>query len=295
MAPTEHAVRPLSPPVALIRGWLATRLPEDALRWLDAQVEIIASGAKPQQLGMSIGLAPRKVGKADLDLSPAKHAEGQSVRAGLDTSGWSLDQAARILLILATTDDGADAFVARIDRIFSSAEIGEHIALLRGLPLYPHASRLLPYAAEGVRSAMQPIFEAVAHRNPYPRENFSDAQWNQMVVKTLFIGSTLNPIQGLDERRNPELARMLVDYAAERKAAGRTISPELWRCVAPFASEHDVQTLSDILRGGTRAERIGAALALSECPLPSARAALSSEAEISAAIQKNGLTWASLA
>src|SRR5690606_24900169 len=123
-------------------------------------------------------------------------------------------------------------------------------------------------------SAMQPVFEAVAHRNPYPREQFSEAQWNQMVVKALFIESRLWPIQGLDARRNPELAKMLVDYAAERRAAGRSISPELWRCVAPFASDVEVALLANLLQGGTEGERKGAALALAACPLPSAQAAL---------------------
>ena len=36
-----------------------------------------------------------------------------------------------------------------------------------------------------------------------------------MVVKAFFIGSTLWPIQGLDERANPRLARMLVGLAQE--------------------------------------------------------------------------------
>jgi hypothetical protein len=32
---------------------------------------------------------------------------------------------------------------------------------------------------------------------------------------------------GLDERRSPELARMARDYAAERRAAGRTVPDDL--------------------------------------------------------------------
>ena len=83
---------------------------------------------------------------------------------------------------------------------------------------------------------MRVVFEAVAHRNPYPAEHFAEPAWNQLVLKALFVGSPLDPIVGLDARRNPTLARMLCDYAHERWAASRPVSPELWRCVGPFAT-----------------------------------------------------------
>lgn len=280
---------------ALLRAWLGRRLSDGAAAWLDEQALTVATGLRPHQLGIAIGLAPRKVGKADLDLTPAEQEAGHAVRPGLDATGWSVDQAARILLVLASYNGDDDAFTAALGRFFSNAEIGEQIALLRGLPLLPAPERLLPYAAEGIRSAMQPIFEAVAHRNPYPREYLSDAQWNQMVVKTLFIGSRLAPIQGLDARRNTELAKMLIDYAAERRAAGRSISPELWRCVAPFAGDADVAALADILREGTESERAGAALSLADCPLASAQLALASAPDLAVAIREGHLTWDTVA
>jgi hypothetical protein len=255
----------------------------------------VASASRPMQLGIAVGLAPRKIGKVDLDLTPAEQQAGRETRGALDASGWSIDQAARILLILASFTTDEAKFAAGIDRIFVTAEIGEQIALLQGLPLFPAAELLLPRATEGVRSAMQPIFEAVAHRNPYPREQFSDAQWNQMVVKTLFIGSRLAPIQGLDARRNADLARMLVDYADERRAAGRSISPELWRCVAPFAGETDVVTLAEILQNGSETEIAGAALALAECPLPSAQSTLASRPDLASAIRDGRIGWENLA
>ena len=275
----------------LLEAWLAPRLTPDAAAWLASQLAIVASGEKPMQLAIAVGLAPRKVGKADLDLTDEELAAGRAARSGLDATGWSVDQAARILLVLASHRGDDERFAASLDRILAAAEIGEQIALLRGLPLYPAPQRIMHRAAEGVRSAMQPIFEAVAHRNPYPLEQFSEAQWNQMVVKTLFIDSRLWPIQGLDTRRNPDLARMLIDYAAERRAAGRAISPELWRCVAPFAGEAEVATLTEILRAGTDAERKGAALALKECPLPSARTALATVPDLAEAIDAGRVSW----
>jgi len=280
---------------SLLHAWLASRLPPEALAWLDQQAALIEAGDKPLQLGIAIGLAPRKLGKADLHLTPAEQEAGQALRPGLDTTGWSVDQVARVLLALSSFRGDDAAFVAGLGRIFGTAELGEQVALLKGLPLFPAPDRLIPYAAEGVRSAMQPIFEAVAHRNPYPRERFSYVQWNQMVVKALFIGSRLAPIQGLDARRNAELAQMLIDYAAERRAAQRSISPELWRCVAPFAGEAEIATLASILRNGTDAERKGAALALAECQPASAGKMLLSSPDLAAAIREGRLTWDSAA
>lgn len=277
--------------MTLLRAWLEKRISADALTWLGQQAAMIGSGEKPLQLGVAIGLAPRKIGKADLDLTLGEQEGGRIIRPGLDTAGWSLDQTARMLFVLASHRGDDAAFAADLGRICAAAEIGEQIALLRGLPLFPASELLLPRAAEGVRSAVQPIFEAVAHRNPYPRKHFSDAQWNQMVVKALFIGSRLDPIQGLDARRNADLARMLVDYADERRAAGRRISPELWRCVAPFAGEREVATLVAILRDGTESEIAGAALALSECSLPSAAAALELRPDLVAAVRSGLLDW----
>lgn len=296
MASFERTIIPQVPKSrALLRQWLKGRLPADSLSWLALQVAIIAAGKRPLQLGFAIGLVPREVGKFDLALSNAEQAAGRSARKDLDASGWSVDQAARVLLVLASHRGDDAAFVDGLDRLLATAEIGEQIAMLQALPLLPCQDLLLPHALDGIRSAAQPIFEAIAHRNPYPRERFSEAQWNQMVLKALFVGSRLASIQGLDVRRNGNLARMLVDYANERRAAGRPISPELWRCVAPFAEEADVEKLSAIVRQGTRAEAAGAALALAECPLPSARKALTTQPDLASAIAGGHLVWDAVA
>jgi hypothetical protein len=109
---------------------------------------------------------------------------------------------------------------------------------------------------------MKPVFEAVAHNNPYPAEAFVEDAWNHMVVKALFIGSSLWPIQGLDARANPHLARMLVGLAQERWAAGRPVGAELWRCVAPYADAEGIVALTRAWQGGEGRDRLAIALAL---------------------------------
>jgi hypothetical protein len=51
--------------------------------------------------------------------------------------------------------------------------------------------------------------------------------YNQMVLKALFIGSPLARLVGLEERITPELVRMAEDYATERQAAGRPVPEDI--------------------------------------------------------------------
>jgi hypothetical protein len=99
---------------------------------------------------------------------------------------------------------------------------------------------------------------------------FDEAGWNQLVLKALFIETALAPVQGLDRRANPTLMRMLCDYAHERWAAGRPVSPELWRCVGPFADGPAREDLARVLRTGTDAERAAAGAALDAVPAQAA-------------------------
>jgi len=96
-----------------------------------------------------------------------------------------------------------------------------------------------------------------------------------MVLKALFIGASLAPIPGLDDRANAELAQVLLDYAHERgRPAGRTVSPELWRCVGPFAYGRALEDLERVAATGSAEERSAALAALRQSPAAEARAIL---------------------
>jgi hypothetical protein len=187
-----------------------------------------------------------------------------------------------------------EAFLARFSQLCRTSDASEQVAFYRGLPLYPDAPRLEAQAAEGTRTNMRAVFEAVAHRNPYPKQQFSENRWNHMVLKALFVGSTLHPIQGLDQRANPPLARMLSDYAHERWAAGRPVSPELWRCVGPHADDESLADLQRVLATGDAIERQAAALALSTNTAARARELLAAAPDLAAVIAGGKLSWQSL-
>lgn len=276
---------------ALLYGWLATRLEAAPLAWLDGQLDKISSGVRELDVAMAIGIAPRKLGKQLLQLTSAEIADARQLHRDFDASHWSVDQAGRVALLLASFTGDDTAFAVLFEAVLRSGELNEHIALLQGLPLYPAPQALVGRAVEGLRTAMLPVFEAVAHRNPFPRDQFSEQQWNQMVLKALFIESRLSPIVGLDERRNGDLAATLIDYAHERWAAGRAVSPELWRCVGPFARASDIPDLAKALSSSSDPEAKAAALALAESDQPSAAATLGKAPALAAAIKAGTLTW----
>jgi hypothetical protein len=267
-------------PVDLLRHWVR-RQAGDAADWFD---DAIDSMAAERDLHIVLGLAPRRLGKRDLVVGPNDLAAANASYPGWNPNDWSIDGAARVCALLSFK--GQRPFAEVFKDLRRTSDVAEMIALYRGLPLYPEPETLHFECGEGLRSNLKPVFEAIAHNNPFPRDHFDDHRWNHMVLKALFVGSLLGPIIGLDDRSNPELARILCDYAHERWAADRPVSPELWRCVGPFA---DLDAMADLKRalseGGLSAK--GAALALSakdEFTGPHATA-----------IETGTLTWDSLA
>jgi hypothetical protein len=280
--------------ITVLRTWVARSVSADAKSWFQEQMAKLGSAPTEKDIYLALGYATRRLGKHDLDLTREDLAAAQEVRPGWDPSDWSVDQAARVAFVLASFDGDDAKFKTRIEQLFRTADIGELITFYRALPLYPAPKLHVARAREGARSGMQPIFEAVAHRNPYPREQFEENAWNHMVLKALFIGSKLDPIQGLDERANPRLMRMLCDYAHERWAAGRSVSPELWRCVGRFADDAAVADLGRVLETGGLAERQAAALALTASTSARAKSLLAGVPELARAAAAGKPGWRAL-
>jgi hypothetical protein len=281
-------------PAGALQKWLERRLDAERTQWLRDALARLAGGGSDRDLFAAVSLASRRLGKAALALDAQELAQAARLREGWDPSGWTVDQAARILLLLVTGSDGG-AFARRLDPLCATADVDELVAFYRGLPLYPDAPRHRARAAEGLRSNMLVVYQAVAHANPYPAEQLAEEAWNQMVLKALFVGTALHPIVGLDQRANERLARMLCDYAHERWAASRPISPELWRCVGPLARGGAMLAdLQRVLEQGSAPERAAVALALRGAEHTEARALLARHGALAQAVAARGIDWSNI-
>lgn len=277
----------------LMRDWLARQLDAARSSWLDEQLAACRSLADATAFELAWGLIPRRLGKTALALTEADFiAAGQALN-GWNPRHWNVTDAARVLL-LSGSALGALPFAKRFRSLCQTADVAELITLYRGLPLYPEATSLLDQVGEGLRSNMRDVFEAIVHHNPYPRTHFDEHRWNHMVVKALFVGSPLAPIQGLDQRANADLARILCDFAEERRAAARVVPFEVWRCVGPFATGKAFDLIAAALGSAVPLERHAAALGIASSPDARAPHLLQQHSALHAEIDAKRLTWATL-
>ena len=173
----------------LLSLWLRRQLPAAASAWLDEQLAKLAARPLSDVTSTSRSASYRAGSAGPISTSPtADLAPPSGARAGWDPRGWSVDQAARILILLAAGGSG-ERFATRFMQLCRTADVVEPIAFYRGLPLYPDPERLEAQRGRGHPLRHAPVFEAVAHRNPYPCEQFSENRWNHMVLKALFVGS----------------------------------------------------------------------------------------------------------
>lgn len=276
---------------ALLHRWLTQRIAEDSMRWLDEKQRAIAQKASDRTFFTAFSAVPRYTGKPPLKLSTEELDAAQAVCPGWFPNHWTVDQAGRTLLVLSLPCDPPEPYLQTLNNVFATADVGELVALYQSLPLLPHPQRHQAQAAEGIRSNMTSVFNAVAHHNPYPANYFDENAWNQMVLKAIFVGSPLHLIHGLDERTNPALAQMLMNYAHERWAAGRTVTPELWRSLGPFTTAPMRPDLQRVLTSADPVQQEAAALACAASASPEIRELLRDRPDLQTAIQMGQLTW----
>ena len=218
----------------LLYNWLKMQTSSDSLAWLDNQIAEIRKNAREKSLFIAFSLASRYLEEQKLELLTEQLQAADDIIPGWNPTNWTVNQAGRTLLILAFPHEDKYKYVATLDKIFAAADVREAIALYQSLPLLPHPEEFKLLAAEGIRSNITSVFNAIALINPYPAKYLDDLAWNQMVLKALFVDSPLLPIYGLRQRNNEQLSQMLIDYARERLAANRKVNPQLWQLAAPF-------------------------------------------------------------
>lgn len=253
--------------LAHLSHWIKARIEPAEFDWLKTRLQLLKTDYSDRDLYITLGLIPRKLPRDDLNLSAddVKSAQRDCGRLW-NPEDWSIDAAARCLVICTLQQLHPEQFEDRFAELCKTAELNEAIAFYRCTSVLPRGETLDAVIGSGLRTHIAAIFQAIAYRNPYPQLHFSQNRWNHMVLKALFIDSQLWPIQGIDERSNAELASILCDYAHERWAAHREVTPELWRCVGPYARGSMLADLETVLEDDNELQQKAALLALLSCP-----------------------------
>ena len=137
-------------------------------------------------------------------------------------------------------------FARLLETLYQTGEIREQQLILLVLPLLASADRFLHIATEATRTNIVPVFSSLALHNPYPHDFFIENQWNQMVLKAIFVGCNINEIAGLSSRHNAALSETIFQYVSERHSAHRTVPPAVVELCETALSEPSQQKLNAI-------------------------------------------------
>ena len=113
----------------LLINWLASRVNADGLAWLTQQVEKMEDSVSAKKiLFSSFSAVPRYLGKEKLHLSIEELQTANELIEGWVPINWTCEQAGRTLLLLSFPHRDREQYRTVLDRIVTSADVGEAIA-----------------------------------------------------------------------------------------------------------------------------------------------------------------------
>lgn len=274
-----------------LKELLIRQIDEPAEKWLLEKLAALNQQPQPRDLFLMFSAVPRFLGKNQLNLTTEEVNRLKELRKGLSLEGWTVPQTARVLTLCSFQFKDANSFLQLLDQIFSIAEVAEMVALYSALPLLPYPDMLKSRAAEGIRTNMSVVFDAVVLNNPFPCEYLDEAAWNQMVLKALFMERPLYKIYGLEQRSNEQLSKMISNFAHERWVAGRPTSPEMWRPIGKYAPDTIYEDLEKLAALDHPDQQAAAILAAGSLNTKEAKYFLKSHALVAAEVSENNTTW----
>ncbi|MBT3532898.1 MAG: EboA domain-containing protein [Rhodospirillaceae bacterium] len=161
---------------------------------------------------------------------PLQNADYQALTdAGvIGAERWRLDDVARTALLLrALSALPGDEHAGFVRQVYLRGDYREQAAVLHSLSFLPEPERYLELAIDACRTNVLDVFEAIACENAYPAAHFPEANFNQMILKAIFLAVLVGRTADLAGRATPELKRMVTAFASERRAAGRAVPEDV--------------------------------------------------------------------
>ncbi|MDA1098975.1 MAG: EboA domain-containing protein [Proteobacteria bacterium] len=158
----------------------------------------------------------------------AADVEAMTAAGVIGAGAWQIDNVARTALLLRALAvlPGVE-HAAFVRQVYLRGDYREQAAVLHSLSFLPRPEQYLELAIDACRTNVLDVFEAIACENAYPAAWFPEANFNQMVLKAIFMAVLVGRIANLASRATPELKRMAVAFASERRAAGRAVPDDV--------------------------------------------------------------------
>lgn len=146
----------------------------------------------------------------------------------INAARWKLDTVGRIALLVHTqTIFSADKQLKLVRDTYLRGDLKEQAAILQSLPFLSEQERFTELAVDACRTNVVDVFEAIACENLFPARFFPEGNFNQLVLKAIFMGIEVGRIADLETRVTSELKRMALDFASERRVAGRVVPGDI--------------------------------------------------------------------
>ncbi|MDT0651111.1 EboA domain-containing protein [Autumnicola edwardsiae] len=276
---------------AFLKTIITGQANEKELEWLDEQEDKLRNNFQLSSFYIAFSSTSRFIRKESLIFSEEQLIEADRIRNGFQPQYLSLLQSVRIYLLLMLPHKDTQKYTSNLQRLHETADMDEQVTLYCALPLFPYPEELSKSAAEGIRTNITDVFDAIALNNPYPADYLNQQAWNQMILKAVFMQRPLYRIYRAEERANPELAEMLIDFAHERWAANRKVLPGLWRFVGPFLNQTYFTDLEKVIKGNDDLEKDAGLLACANSEFPAAQQLLDQYPKIKKDIENGKLNW----
>jgi hypothetical protein len=221
---------------------LRARVEPERLEWLAGAVEAVRTD--PDAIAKLFPAVGRHVGRAPLE-------------PGHDDYGWTVDDAGRVLLILAAEHP-------ELDDLYRYGDAAERRGVLRALALLPETDAGLALVEDAVRTNDPRLLAAAL--GPCGLTHLNDDALDPAILKCVFVGVPLAalPATQLAERTTPALSRMLAAYVLERVAAGRDLPPDVWPVIDAHPPKDELAAIEAELDHPVPGRRQAAAAALTQ-------------------------------
>jgi muconolactone delta-isomerase len=266
-------------------------LDADSYNWLLEKSNIVSSEENARQLNLSFAAIARKTGNKIITVTANQEKQINTTLPEFSITNFTLRRLCRTWILLHVSADEQENYFNKVSGLFKNAEMNELADLYASLPAFAYPEMWIKRCAEGIRSNIGIVLDAIMYDNPYPSKYLDEAAWNQLVLKAFFADKDVNRIIGLDERANKQLASTLIDYAHERQAAKRSVNVQLWRLVGSFIDESNFDDIQKLFFSGDIHSKEAAVLSCSRSRYEPAQQLLDSVPELKHDILNNKLNW----